>query len=57
MQISMFDVCHNCCGGGVVGGREIGESEPCPECDGAGKLPSDLGIEVLELVKLFGEEE
>ena len=56
MKISMFDVCHNCGGGGIVGGSEIGEVESCPECDRAGKLPSDLGIEVLELVKLFGGE-
>ncbi len=32
------------------------KERPCPTCHGTGKIPTEAGREILELVKMFGKE-
>jgi hypothetical protein len=60
VKIDLFSPCNNeLCYDGYLWDDDKCESteEKCPECGGAGKLPSKPGVEILELIRLFGGQD
>ena len=40
----------------MTGVHEL-SGESCQACNGAGKIPSVIGVEILELVRIFGKSQ